>query len=703
MRSNVFHWALSNLFNWSNLRAFFTGSLAERERRDLIALQARVAHAYERSDFSRPDADLEFVVEVVDEAFRRAERLPCKALREAACELVYQLLVQEPVIFGTPKVPAFGQASLPTLHDLRKVLTVKERVLGDPAHYVDIWREKIIRLIEGISGYFPPFAFGESQTSPYRVSLIDVCEDPAEAIERAIATMYDDDVVNAGFFYDIRNRFDDNLCYASGMTRQEAGRSARKPVYPTEAKGRTGREILATYLAGTPFAEFLAADIPFEIPTRFRFEHAHLLGGSGHGKTQFLQHLIMGDLGAERPPSLIIVDSQGDMLRKIERLGIFAPGQPLADRVLIIDPEDDWAPALNMFDVKTARLASYSRNIREQIEAEIIELYSYIFGSLAAEMTSKQSTAFAYIVRLMLSIPGATIHSLRELMEEDVKSVHESKFREAIFALDDTARAFFENQFFNRSAFGQTRQQIARRLYGVLQVPAFDRMFSASQNKLDMFDAMQRGNIVLVNTSKALLKSEASALFGRYVIAQTLAAAFERVAIPESGRHPAFLLIDEAADYFDASLETILSQARKFNLGVLFAHQHLEQLTPALRASVAANTSIKFAGGVSDRDARNLAADMRTTPEFISAMRKHDHGSEFACYVRNMTPAAIRLSIPFGSLETAPQMTDEELQQLIVRNRERISTYQRPQSASYRTASQPTRNSLPKGDAPAEW
>jgi len=702
LRSNIFHWALSNLFNWSNVRAFFVGSLAGRERRELIELHRRVEAAYRHSGYAHPDAPIELVEGVVDETFRRAERTPCKGLRDATCEFVYQLLMQEPVIVGMPDAPAFDHISVPTIHEMRKVLIVKERVLGDPDYYVDIWREKIIRLIEGVSRYFPPFAFGQVHASPFSVSLIDVCEDAPEAIERAIATMYDDDVVNAGLFDGVRSRLDDNLCYASGMTRQEALRAGRKLLYPTEAKAKTAREIVAIYLAGTPFAAFLSADIPFEIPAQLRFEHAHVLGGSGHGKTQFLQHLIMGDLAGDDPPALVVVDSQGDMLRKIERLSLFAPGQPLAERILIVDPEDDVAPALNMFDTKSGRLASYSRNIREQIEAEIIELYNYIFGSLAAEMASKQGTAFAFIVRLMLSTPGATIHTLRELMEEEVKSVHESKFRDAVMGLDPTARAFFENQFFNRSAFGQTRQQIARRLYGVLQVPAFDRMFSAPRNKLDMFEAMQGGKIVLVNTSKALLKSDASSLFGRYVIAQTLAAAFERVAIPERQRRPALLLIDEAADYFDASLETILSQARKFNLGVLFAHQHLEQLTPALRASVAANTSIKFAGGVSDRDARALAADMRTTPEFVSGMRKHEHSTEFACYVRNFTPSAIRLSIPFGTMERADRMTDDEHAQLIAGNRQRLCVTAEAEQTDEPAQTRKEASAAPT-DASSEW
>ena len=150
-----------------------------------------------------------------------------------------------------------------------------------------------------------------------------------------------------------------------------------------------------------------------------------------------------------------------------------------------------------------------------------------------------------------------------------------------------------------------------------------------------------------------------------------MAAAFERVAVPYNQRTPAYLIVDEAAEYFDDSLESLLSQARKFRLGVLFAHQHMEQLTPALRSSVAANTSIKMAGGVSDRDARMLDADMRTTSEFIASMRKSARSTEFAAYIRNETPTAVRLQIPFGTMERAPKMTVEEHRRLIERTRRR--------------------------------
>jgi hypothetical protein len=153
------------------------------------------------------------------------------------------------------------------------------------------------------------------------------------------------------------------------------------------------------------------------------------------------------------------------MLRKIECLALFED----SDRVIVKDPEDD-SPALNMFDVKPAGLETYSHAVREQVEARMIEIFNYVFGALASELTAKQGSTFAYITRLMLTISGASIHSFRELMETSDASA----FDEHVERLDPTVRAFFRNQFFNRGAFGETRQQIARRLHTVLQVPAFE-------------------------------------------------------------------------------------------------------------------------------------------------------------------------------------------------------------------------------------
>jgi hypothetical protein len=116
-----------------------------------------------------------------------------------------------------------------------------------------------------------------------------------------------------------------------------------------------------------------------------------------------------------------------------------------------------------------------------------------------------------------------------------------------------------------------------------------------------------------------------------------------------------------------------LEQARKFNVGQVLAHQHLDQLSMGLRSAISANSSIKLAGGVNDRDARLLSPDMRTSAEFITSMRKSAHSTQFACYVRNYTTNALQLEIPFGSLESAERMSASEQAALLAENERRYA------------------------------
>jgi len=595
----------------------------------------------------------------------------------------------------------------------RDQLIAQQRKSVDAPRTLEVFNTALAKAYLDFIATLPPIAkstpetFSKCDTDEAFATfpLIDVLPDTAKSVWSLMRPFFAEEVEEAGIFTMLRKQIERNFQEASGS---DTGAKS-KLLTPDKHKG-TPREIVGAYLNNTPFEALFYAPIPFSISDQQRYEHMHVVGGSGHGKTQFLQRLILSDLQRTPPPALVIVDSQGEMLAKIRKLGLFAPGGTLADKVVCIDPEDvEYPSALNMFAMPSGRIAGYSQSIKEQVEAGTIELFNYIFGAIAAELTSRQNTTFAYVSRLMLSIPGATIHTLRELFEDNANSIGASPFAKYIRALDPTSQGFFENQFFTKP-YSQTKSQIARRLYGVLQVPSFDRMFSAKENKLDMFEAMQSGKVVLVNTSKALLKTEASALFGRYMIARVIAAAYERIALPADRRNPAFLIVDEAAEYFDENLETLLSQARKFNVGVLFAHQHLDQLTTELRASVAANTSIKLAGGVSDKDARAVAPDMRTSPDFITGMTKKSRSTEFACYVRNYTANAVRLQIPFGALENAPKMSAEQEKRLVARNRERYaakSTPSRPSSPDAGAPPSPVKSSdtsvSPEVPKPHDW
>ncbi len=429
------------------------------------------------------------------------------------------------------------------------------------------------------------------------------------------------------------------------------------PIFPRDYKGD---DLLETYLKGTPLRDAFRLRTPFSIPEDRRFEHLHMVAGSGHGKTQTLQYLIAQDLPhiEQRDRSGVVIDSQGDLISTILRHSNLPP-----DRIVLIDPEDiAWPVSLNLFSVGQERLEGYDALERERLTNSIIELYDFVLGSLLGSgMTAKQSVVFRYVTRLMFHIDGATIHTLRDLLEPDGSA----QFADDIAKLDGTARRFFETEFDGKE-FATTKSQVLRRLYGILENQTFERMFSNPETKFDMFSELNAGKLILINTAKSLLKEQGTQVFGRFFIALIAQAAQERATIPDRERLPVHVYVDEAQDYFDHNIGVTLSQARKYRVGMAMAHQYLGQLAHGLQEAFEANTSIKLAGGVSPRDARSLAGMMNADPNSMSNLPK----GTFATSIRGVTNQAVPLSFPFFVLEKRKRADAETVNTIRQHSRE---------------------------------
>jgi hypothetical protein len=450
-----------------------------------------------------------------------------------------------------------------------------------------------------------------------------------------------------------------------------ASEGHREPVPPRELKGKSASELIQLYLSQTPFPRFFTAPVPFVIPLETRFEHMHIIGGSGHGKTQTLQNFFLSDLAkvGEGQRSVIVIDSQGDLIHNILKLR--AVGDIL-DRVVLIYPKDiNYPPALNLFDFGLDRAASYTGVEREMLLNGAISLYEYVFGAvLGAELTAKQGVIFGYLAQLLLVVPGATIDTLLDFLQEP------DSIRPYLPKLTDPiTRRFFETQFFNKS-FDDTRQQILYRIFDVLRNGTLARMFRNTRNKVNLFEAMNRGSLILIHTAKDLLKQEGCEILGRFFIALICQAAQERASLPKEERTPTFVYIDEAHDYFDDNMENLLVQARKYQVGLILAHQHLDQFESRLRSTVKTNTAIKLVGGLSAKDASEFSKDMGCEPEFLLGMKKieAEARTQFACFVRNYTQRPVALSVPLGIMEDQPPIDPRVLASLFRNNREQYCT-----------------------------
>ncbi len=532
---------------------------------------------------------------------------------------------------------------------------------------------------------------GDGVTVP--ASMVHLVPEMGALVEDIAKTVSAKELIEAGLLSSTQAKLDYNLILASGGNPADPSAFTRAPKYPSKSEITDPKDLLYTYLGGTPLPALFDQEVAFTLPTKTRFEHHHIIAGSGHGKTQTLQYLITEDLKAvERGErSVVVIDSQGDLINTISNLAVFAECGSLHDRVVIVDPSDvEWPVSLNLFDVGQDRLEGYAPLDRERLTNSILELYDFVLGSLLdASMTQKQNVIFRYVTRLMLHIPNATIHTLRELMEEG----SEEKFSPYFEYLTGSAKHFFTTEFHSKE-FAATRRQVLRRLWGILENTTFERMFSHPESKLDLFAEMNAGKVILINTAKDLLKESGTEIFGRFFIALVAQAAQERATLPKNDRMPTMVYIDEAQDYFDRKIGTILSQARKYKIGMVLAHQFLGQLEPRLQEAFAANTSIKMAGGVSNKDARVLSNGMHADASMIERQPK----GRFASYLRGITPQAVPLSFPFFVMENMERMAPWEKDDLRTIMRERYAVHYSELDGRTQAPEEPQENEEPPTD-----
>jgi hypothetical protein len=533
----------------------------------------------------------------------------------------------------------------------RDALKIQDRILAE--------FDRSMGTVEALVGTILPSLSASTEPSLFSTPIHAQIREFPKYLERLVQLIFAEEIEKADLFRALRARVTANL-----MTIDE-----KQVRLPTRHPSNDPLELLDAYLNGTPFPAFFTETVSLPVSEETFFSHMHVVGGSGAGKTQWLQTLILHHLEKDDPPALVVVDSQGDLINRLSHLALFDPdGGRLADRLVLITPKNiAHPPAINVFDIPRSRIDRYDQATREQVVAGVIETFDYLFsGLIGADLTAKQSVFFRFVARLLLALPdtmgrNATILDMIELMDDH------TRYAEAIASLPDIQRRFFDRDF-TGSTFRQTKEQIRYRLNAILENPTLERLFTSRTTKLDLFEELNRGSIILIDTAKDFLKG-ASGNFGRIFISLVLQAALERAAIPEHRRKPAFLIVDEAADYFDSNIDDLLTTVRKYKLGCVFAHQFLDQCTASLRASLAANTSIKLAGGLSMSDARTLAPDLRTTPDFILSQPR----LSFACHIRNVTQTAISLPVSHGLLESKPKLSAAAYDELLRRNRERVA------------------------------
>ncbi|MCP4183409.1 MAG: hypothetical protein GY761_08835, partial [Hyphomicrobiales bacterium] len=201
-----------------------------------------------------------------------------------------------------------------------KILGNIDEAIDDVANLIGV---AVSPLVEQYPSLIKPVNDDSGELS-FDTSLVDNISELPEIIEAMVQLPFAPELENFDTTANLKARLEYNLIAASGGA---PGSQPKAVKLPTKIGPMPARQLIKTYLAGTPFAALFDCTVPISLPDATRFEHHHIVAGSGHGKTQTLQHLILHDLDAvvSGKASIVVIDSQSDLINNIAGMSIFAP------------------------------------------------------------------------------------------------------------------------------------------------------------------------------------------------------------------------------------------------------------------------------------------------------------------------------------------------------------------------------------------
>ena len=185
---------------------------------------------------------------------------------------------------------------------------------------------------------------------------------------------------------------------------------------------------------------------------------------------------------------------------------------------------------------------------------------------------------------------------------------------------DPVIKAFWTNEFakYTQRLETEALAAIQNKVGQFISNPLIRNIMGQARSTINMRDIMDGQKILIVNLSKGKIGEDNSRLLGAMMITRLQLAAMSRVDIPEAQRKDFFLYVDEFQNFATESFANILSEARKYRLGLILAHQYISQLVDAdntkVRDAVFGNVGTIIAFRIGGADAEFLEKEFM--PEF---------------------------------------------------------------------------------------
>ncbi len=389
----------------------------------------------------------------------------------------------------------------------------------------------------------------------------------------------------------------------------------------------------------------------FGIKLDDRRRHMYIVGKTGMGKTTLLENMVLNDIYAGH--GLGYVDPHGDTAEKILD---YIPAHRIND-VVYFNPADlDYPIGFNILET-----------IRPEQKHLVASGLMGVFKKIWPDVwSSRMEYILNNTILALLDFPGTTLLGINRLLAD-------AEYRRRVVnnTKDPVIKAFWQTEFaaYNDKYKQEAVAPIQNKIGQFLSASVIRNIVAQVKSRINIREIMDEKKIFIMNLSKGRIGEDNSRLLGGMLITKIQLSAMERVDTPEAKRPDFFLYVDEFQNFATESFANILSEARKYRLDLIMAHQYMEQLEEEVLAAVIGNVGSLVTFRVGSTDAEILAK------EFIPTFVEEDlvNLPKFHIYLKLMIDGVA--SKPFSALTLSPiAVSTGSFDKVVKVSRERYAT-----------------------------
>jgi len=342
---------------------------------------------------------------------------------------------------------------------------------------------------------------------------------------------------------------------------------------------------------------FRNLDRKFGIKPDDRRRHMYLIGKTGMGKTTVIENMVISDIRAGR--GLALVDPHGDLVEKVID---YIPSYRIND-VVYLNPADTEFPI--GFNV----LESVDPNQRHLVASGLMGVFTKIWEGV---WSARMEYILNNCILALLEYPGSTMLGIARILVD-------KRYRRKVVSkiTDPIVKSFWNDEYeaYNTNFRNEAIAPIQNKVGQFLSSSIIRNIVGQPKSTIDLRDIMDGNKILLFNLAKGRIGEDNSSLLGAMIITRLQLAAMSRVDVPEEERSDYYLYVDEFQNFATESFASILSEARKYRLNLIIAHQYIEQLDEKVRGAVFGNIGTIVCFRIGAADAEFLAKEFYPTFE----------------------------------------------------------------------------------------